>query len=136
MCGQTYDSGGEGHGGILHTFSRTIGEGGYKHVRLRRRLPWGTANYDVTEEWKVDRKWHPIPQGGGRLASATCNSWNKQGYRILDIYEKNPDGSGRTATRYYVDSEGVGWEETYQVWWKGDTMYEKQFERIRCNRET
>ena len=52
----------------------------------------------------------------------------KFGYRILAVYEKNPDGSGRTMVEYYVDSEGVGWEEKYKVWWKGDKMYEKKLE--------
>ena len=139
LCGQGHWGDGtvyEGTG-LEYTFSRTIGEGGYEHVRLRRRDPWGTSSFDVTEEWKVDRKWHPLPQGGGRLAYTTCNGWNKFGYRILAVHEKNPDGSGRTAVEYYVDSEGVGWKETYQTWWKGDKMYEKKIRpNVRCDRET
>ena len=137
MCGQSYWSDGTAgeYTGTEYTFSRTIGEGGYEHIRLSQRDPLGKSIYDKTEKWKVDRKWHPLPQGGGRLAVATCNGRNKFGYRILGVYEKNPDGSARTSTKYYVDSEGVGWEETYQVWWKGDEMYEKQLDRTRCNRE-
>ena len=122
-----------------YTFSRTIGEGGYEHVRLYERNQ-GDRN-GVTRNWKVDKKWHPAPRGwrplpAGRLAAATCNGRNKFGYRILAVYEKNPDGSGRTAVKYYVDSEGVGWKETYETWWKGDKMYEKKLGRLRCDRET
>ena len=136
-CGQTLGTTGDwDDNGLEYTFSRTIGEGGYEYVRLRRRNPWASSAHDRTREWKVDRKWHPAPQGRGRLAVATCNGRNEFGYRILGVYEKNPDGSGRTSIQYYVDSEGVGWEETYQVWWKGDKMYEKQLDRTRCNRET
>ena len=138
LCGQSYWSSGRAmeDSGLEYTFSRTIGEGGHEHVRLHRRDPWGTSSFDVTEEWKVDRKWHPLPRGGGRLAYATCNGRNKFGYRILAVHEKNPDGSARTAVEYYVDSEGVGWKETYKTWWKGDKMYEKKLDRIRCDRET
>ncbi len=122
-----------------YTFSRTIGEGGYEYVRLHEKDPWGST---VTQNWKVDEKWHPAPQGwwhdapAGRLAFATCNGRNKFGYRILAVHEKNPDGSGRTAVEYYVDSAGTGWEETYETWWKGDKMYEKKLSRLRCDRET
>ena len=88
----------------------------------------------------MDEKWHPAPKGWhpapqGRLAAATCDGRNKQGYRILAVYEKNPDGSGRTMVEYYVDSKGIGWEETYQVWWVEGEMYEKLLKRIRCNPE-
>ncbi len=120
-----------------YTFSRTIGEGGHEYVRLHEKNSWGST---VTQNWKVDKKWHPAPRGwrplpAGRLAAATCNGRNKFGYRILAVYEKNPDGSARTAVKYYVDSEGVGWEEIYKTWWKGDKMYEKQLYRHRCDRE-
>ncbi len=122
-----------------HTFSRTIGEGGYEHVRLDRKTYSGQT---ATQNWKVVRKWHPAPRGyltvpfpAGRLAYATCNGRNKFGYRILAVHEKNPDGSARTAVKYYVDSEGVGWKEIYKTWWKGDKMYEKQLYRHRCDRE-
>ena len=122
-----------------YTFSRTIGEGGYEHVRLYQQNQGDRGG--VTQNWKVDQKWHPAPRGwypvpAGRLAFATCNGRNKFGYRILAVHEKNPDGSGRTAVEYYVDSAGTGWEETYETWWKGDKMYEKQLRRIRCDRET
>ena len=132
-------SGGWRYKATDYTFSRTIGEGGYEHVRLYERNQ-GDRN-GVTRNWKVDKKWHPAPRGwrplpAGRLAAATCNGRNKFGYRILAVYEKNPDGSARTAVEYYVDSEGVGWEEEYKVWWKGDKMYEKKLSRIRCDRET
>ena len=138
MCGQSYWSDGTagGYTGTEYTFSRTIGEGGYEHIRLSQRDPRGYSIYDKTENWKVDEKWHPLPRGGGRLTAATCDGWNRQGYRILTVYEKNPDGSARTSTEYYVDSEGVGWKEEYKVWWKGDKMYEKKLDRIRCDRET
>ena len=132
-------SGGWRYKATDYTFSRTIGERGYEHVRLYERNQ-GDRN-GVTRNWKVDKKWHPAPRGwrplpAGRLAAATCNGRNKFGYRILAVYEKNPDGSARTSTKYYVDSEGVGWKETYKVWWKGDKMYEKKLSRIRCDRET
>ena len=138
MCGQSYWSDGTAgeYTGTEYTFSRTIGEGGYEHVRLSERDPRGKSIYDKTEEWKVDEKWHPLPRGGGRLSAATCDGQNEQGYRILAVYEKNPDGSARTMVEYYVDSEGVGWEEKYKVWWKGGKMYEKKLDRTRCNRET
>ena len=122
-----------------YTFSRTIGEGGYEHVRLDRQNQGDRGV--VTQNWKVDRKWHPAPRGyiplpAGRLASATCNGRSKQGYRTLNVYEKNPDGSARTLASYYVDSGGVGWKIRYQVWWKGDKMYVKKRDHVRCDRET
>ena len=122
-----------------HIFSRTIGEGGYEHVRMVRRIV-GDRTGGETRNWKVDEKWHPAPRGwapipAGRLAAATCDGRNRQGHRILAVYEKNPDGSARTAVEYYVDSEGVGWRERYKVWWKGDKMYEKKLSRMRCVRE-
>ena len=141
MCGRTRrTSGNWADNGTAYTFSRTIGEGGHEYVRLHGKNPWGST---VTQNWKVDQKWHPAPRGwwhdapAGRLAFATCNGRNKFGYRILAVHEKNPDGSGRTAVEYYVDSEGVGWKETYQTWWKGDKMYEKKIRpNVRCDRET
>ena len=116
-----------------YTFSRTIGEGGYEHVHLQRKFSTGQKD---TQNFKVDRKWHPLPRRGGRLAYTSCNGRNRQGHRILSVHEKNPDGSARTAVEYYVDSEGVGWKEKYKVWWKGDKMYEKKLKRTRCDRET
>ena len=116
-----------------YTFSRTIGEGGYEHVHLQRKFSTGQKD---TQNFKVDRKWHPLPRRGGRLAYTSCNGRNRQGHRILSVHEKNPDGSARTAVEYYVDSEGVGWKEYYKVWWKGDKMYEKKLKRTRCDRET
>ena len=141
MCGRTRQTSGNwADNGTAYTFSRTIGEGGYEYVRLYQQHQGDRGR--VTQNWKVDQKWHPAPRGwwhdapAGRLAFATCNGRNKFGYRILAVHEKNPDGSGRTAVEYYVDSEGVGWKETYETWWKGDKMYEKKLSRIRCDRET
>ena len=59
ICGQVYDSRGEGSGGIQNTFSRTIGEGGYEHVRIHRYFSSWVSTIDETKEWRVDRKWHP-----------------------------------------------------------------------------
>ena len=135
LCGQTYDSGGEGHGGVQYTFSRTIGEGGYEHVRIHTYLPGWLSSIDETKEWKVDRKWHPAPGEEGKLASATCNGWNELGYRILAVYDKNPDGSDRTVVKYFVDSKGKMRMRKYEVWWVGDEMHQKRVAGTACVRE-
>ena len=137
MCGRTYDRFGDVWGeGTPHTFSRTIGEEGHEHVRLRRYNDSWISGYDITEEWKVDRKWHPNPLQKGELASATCNGWNKHGYRILTVYYKKPDGSDRSAMEYFVDSSGKMWQERYEVWFVGDKMHQKFLYRDVCYRET
>ena len=136
ICGQTYGSSGRGHGGVQTTLSRTIGEGGYEHVRLRTYNDSWIAGYDITEEWKVDHKWHPNPLQKGELAAATCDGWNKHGYRILTVYYKKPDGSDRSAMKYFVDSSGRLLEERYEVWWVGDKMHQKRLWMTACVRET
>ena len=136
-CSRTYDRFGDvWNKGTPFTFSRTIGEGGHEHVRLRIYDDSWISGYDITEEWKVDHKWHPLPQGGGRLSAATCDGWNKQGYRILTVYEKNPDGSDRSAFEYFVDSSGRMVREIYEVWFVGDKMHQKRSFWDVCHRET
>ena len=135
ICGEQYDSRGVGNGGIQNTFSRTIGEGGYEHIRYRQyRDAFG--GHDITSEWKVDRKWHPSQLIKGMLTAVTCNGWNKLGYRILTVNYKKPDGSDREAMKYFVDSSGKLWRENYEVWWVGDKMHQKFLWRDRCYRET
>ena len=136
ICGQTYDSGGKGHGGVQTTLSRTIGEGGYEHIRYHVYNDAWIGGYDNTYEWKVDEKWHPAPLEKGKLAAATCNGWNKRGYRILTVYYKKPDGSDREALEYFVDSSGRLWKETYEVWFEGDKMHQKFVVSSGCVRET
>ena len=136
ICGEQYDSRGVGHGGIQNTFSRTIGEGGYEHIRYRQYSDDWIGGYDFTQEWKVDRKWHPDLLIKGKLAAVTCNGWNKLGYRILTVNYKKPDGSDREAMKYFVDSSGKLWREKYEVWWVGDKMHQKFLDRDRCYRET
>ena len=137
ICGQSYYGGDRSQpvGGVQHTFSRTIGEGGYEHVRIHRSTSSWILSIDETKEWRVDEKWHPAPKGGGKLAVATCDGWNEFGYRILNVYDKNPDGSERTAMKYFVDSKGVMHIEKYEVWWVGDKAHQKRLYRSSCTRE-
>ena len=134
ICGQVLQHSGRLKFGYQVIFSRTIGAGGYEHIR--RRVIEERSGTDKMKNWKVDRKWHPIPGGGGRLAAASCNGRQKSGNRILSISEKEPDGFDRTRVDYYVDSEGVGWRRLYRVWWKGDVPSSKLLDNRRCNRET
>ena len=136
ICGQTYGSSGRGYGGVQTTLSRTIGEGGHEHIRYHVYNDAWIGGYDNTYEWKVDRKWHPAPLQKGKLAYATCNGWNKRGYRILAVYYKKPDGSDREAVKYFVDSTGRLWKETYEVWFVGDKMHQKFVVSSGCVRET
>ena len=136
ICGEQYGSSGVGNGGIQNTFSRTIGEGGYEHIRYRQYSDDWIGGYDFTSEWKVDHKWHPDLLIKGKLAAVTCDGWNKLGYRILTVYYKKPDGSDREAMEYFVDSSGKLWREKYEVWWVGDKMHQKFLDRDRCYRET
>ena len=136
ICGQYYWSDGTPNNwGPQYTFSRTIGEGGHEHVRLRTYEDSWISGYDITSEWKVDHKWHPNPLQKGELAAATCDGWNKHGYRILTVYYKKPDGSDRSAIKYFVDSSGRMWQERYEVWWVGDEMRQKKLSSSKCGRE-
>ncbi len=135
ICGEQYGSTGVGNGGVQNTISRTIGEGGYEHIRYRQYRDVWIGGFDFTQEWKVDHKWHPDLLIKGKLTAVTCNGWNKLGYRILTVNYKKPDGSDREAMEYFVDSSGKLWREKYEVWWVGDKMHQKFLDRDRCYRE-
>ena len=136
FAGKLMTAGARDHGGYRRPYPRTIGEGGYEHIRYHVYNDAWIGGYDNTYEWKVDEKWHPAPLEKGKLAAATCNGWNKRGYRILTVYYKKPDGSDRKALEYFVDSSGRLWKETYEVWFVGDKMHQKFLVSSGCVRET
>ena len=139
QCGVLYNSLGNISNVQYHyTISSTIDEDGYEHISMRIVDPSWIGGYDITQEWKVDEKWHPnlLRKDKNELVAVTCDGTNKKGYKILVAYYKEPDGSDRSAMKYFVDSRGRMQRERYKVWWVGDTMHQKRLFYDICLRES